>query len=511
MTAQAGSRMSEIFLSYARADDNVPKVMPGAVGWVSFFHCCLQDLLRQKLYWEFDFWRDSSDIEGDARFERKIMEGLQRAMLMVAIVSPNYLSRPWCQWELKEFIRLQLAPNNDDRDERVLKILKHNVPEAEMPEPLRNRGRGYRFYEMDPERNIELPFFMNGRLSLAREQAYFEQLNMIAEGIVARLRPAITAPAAAEPTPVAINQAVFVAPPPRSSSVYEIYLALVGELTKLGVVVRPTVEERTPETLQEVQGSLSACLSDATIAIHLIGESGGITPDGAGESIAMLQLRQSLEVQRQRADLQRVIWLPSTVKPAGEPHRALVQALRDFDQAAAPLLPGRDELETNSYDAFLGLVQRKLARQSRAQTSQAEPLNVAVLAADPDIDVARSTLRALLKKAGALTLPPLPPDRAAAERDADQRQRLLKAGRAVVLWRSQDVVSVEVMLARLRDWQSLGRPGPFEAIAVAVMEPATREKQNEDPTGPGEYLIDLRSGAEVELLAHLAPLLGVRA
>jgi hypothetical protein len=511
MTVQAGSGMSEIFLSYARMDDDVPKVVPGAVGWVSFFHSCLKSHLQQKLGRKIDFWRDVFDIEEDARFERDIVEALQQAMLMIAIVSPTYLARPWCQRELKEFVRLQVAPNNDERDERVLKILKHNVPEAEMPEPLRNRGRGYRFYEVDPERNIELPFFMAGELMPNRSNAYFQMLNTIAERIVARLPPGIVAPTPPPPSPAAPSQTVFVAPPPRSSSVHDIYLALIEELAKQGVGVRPTAEETAPERLQDVRRWLSSCLADATLAIHLIGESGGVTPDGADDNLAMLQLRQSLEVQRQRADLQRLIWLPRTIEPTGERHRALVHALRAFDPTAAPLLPGRDELETNSYDAFLGLVQRKLTRLSRAQTNQTEQLNLAVLAADPDIDVARSTLRALLKKAGSLTLPPLPPDRPAAERDADERRRLLKGGRAVVLWRSQDVVSVEGMLARLRDWQSLGRPYPFEAIAVAVMEPDTREKQNEDPTGPGEYLIDLRSGAEVELLARLAPLLRVRA
>ena len=216
----------QIFLSYAQADDEVPE--PGRLGWVRFFYNQLRVALIPRISGDLHFWRDVNDIEPDARFAREIQEALKQAMLMIAVVSPKYLERPWCKKELFEFFGLQTDTDEDTRTERIVKILKHNVPENMLPDPLRDRGRGYRFYEMDPDKRIELPYYMNGRLMQRYEQAYFEMINEITERLAARIRasaPALEAPA---PAPEAPAHTVFVAAPPAGSSIREVYIALAA-------------------------------------------------------------------------------------------------------------------------------------------------------------------------------------------------------------------------------------------------------------------------------------------
>jgi hypothetical protein len=502
VTDEGGSLVTEIFLSYARADDDVPPVVRDGVGWVRFFYSCLGTELKHRIGREFHFWRDVADIEPDARFARDIEDALRRALLMVAVVSPNYLERPWCRRELEDFIKGQVVADTDDRDERVLKVLKHNVQEGKMPETLRERG-SYKFFELDPEKRIEIPFYMAGRLIKDREQAYFQVLNEIAERIVERLKPASVRGPPENPTGV-----VFVAPPPRSSSVHEIYLALIEELAKQRIVVMPAPNDAVPEALAEVHKWLDVSLSAATLAIHLIGENGGVTPEGADEPIVHVQLRHTYDELRRRLNLRRLIWVPRSINPAVEPHRAFVEALRAFNNAAVPLMPGRDEVETNSYDAFLGLVQRSLARSQPVQLRTGDPPTVAVVASDDDVEFARGTFRSILKRAGALARPPLPLDRSAGERLSEERQHIMDARRAIVLWRSPDAVWVEREVDRLRDWRALGRNMPFDLIAVAVVEPDKPYKENEDPTGPDELLIDLRAVPEDDQVVRLAAFVG---
>jgi hypothetical protein len=214
---------------------------------------------------------------------------------------------------------------------------------------------------------------------------------------------------------------------------------------------------------------------------------------------------------RRRVDLRRLIWIPRTIDPAIQVHRTFVEALRAFNGAAVPLIPGRDEVETNSYDAFLGLVQRNLARSPQVQLRTGAPPTVAVVASDEDVEFARGVFRSMLKRAGALARPPLPLNRSAEERKDDERQRIMDASRAIVLWRSLDAVWVEREVDRLRDWRALERNRPFDLIAVVVVESDKPYKENEDPTGPDELLIDLRAVSEDDLVVRLAPFVGAGA
>jgi TIR domain len=97
--------MSEIFLSYARADDETPPAAGDRPGWVKFFHDNLWCELKQRVSRDLRFWRDVNDIEPDGDFAREIEDALRNAIMMVAVLSPNYVARPWCRRELESFTK----------------------------------------------------------------------------------------------------------------------------------------------------------------------------------------------------------------------------------------------------------------------------------------------------------------------------------------------------------------------------------------------------------------------
>jgi hypothetical protein len=79
------------------------------------------------------------------------------------------------------------------------------------------------------------------------------------------------------------------------------------------------------------------------------------------------------------------------------------------------------------------------------------------------------------------------------------------ADAVLVLWGAKRVDWVEDQLFRFRkQWQSLGRSRPFDALTLGVVDPNSDEKDNEKPAAAGDT-IDLRGGLDA---ARLQPLAG---
>jgi hypothetical protein len=217
-----------------------------------------------------------------------------------------------------------------------------------------------------------------------------------------------------------------------------------------------------------------------------------------------LQLRQSAAAMANRPELRRMIWLASGISPGTSEQTILWEALANCDAARAPLLPNRDEIISGDYDSFLALVQRTL-RQKRPPEPVLRPSakSLWIAAADDDVGYARSELRRALRNLGALVEVPLPQDRDPNLRANHEAKRLHTADAVIVLWGSQRVEWVEDQLFRLRQL-SFARGRPFDWIALAILGPDTYEKQNEEPAGPDDILIDLRSGLDGPGLDPLA-------
>jgi hypothetical protein len=369
--------MSEIFLSYAWADDQTPPAVGDRPGWVKFFHDILWYELKQRVSKDLRFWRDVNDTEPDGDFAREIEDALRRAIVMVAVLSPNYVTRPWCRREVESFTKTSTGAEDARRSEQVFKILKHNIDEQDLPAALQNRGRGYKFFEIDPATGSEHPYFMAGRLLAKHEQAYLELINELAERIKRRL-PGLLAPPVAPTLPP--SRFVFVAPPPSSSTVMETYRILTKQLEMEGFGVLPRPGDPFPDTLTDAQKLLADAIGRAELAIHLIGDSSGKTCGGATEPIVPMQLRLSAATMTERPGLRRLLWYTDKIPAKSSAHAELLRALADCDATRAPLLPGRDEVVSGAYDNFLGLVQRgpstPLWRLCRRRPRRVKPLRI---------------------------------------------------------------------------------------------------------------------------------------
>ena len=179
----------------------------------------------------------------------------------------------------------------------------------------------------------------------------------------------------------------------------EIYRILTKQLEIEGFGVLPRPGDPFPDTLTDAQKLLGEAIRRAELAIHLIGDSGGKTCDGATEPLVPMQLRLSAATMTERPGLRRLLWYSDKIPAKSPAHAELLRALADCDATRAPLLPGRDEVVSGAYDDFLGLVQRTL-HTALAPMLQADRTGkiltdkiLYIVAADEDVAFARGPLR----------------------------------------------------------------------------------------------------------------------
>lgn len=92
--------MSEIgaFWSYSRHDD--PIQLEG-------LHKALEKEVAALVGWDFRIWRDRQDIATGSDWRAQIIAGLHRARIMIAVVTPRWLSSPYCREEYELFLKAE--------------------------------------------------------------------------------------------------------------------------------------------------------------------------------------------------------------------------------------------------------------------------------------------------------------------------------------------------------------------------------------------------------------------
>src|SRR5580704_15927533 len=95
-----------IFLSYAHDDDLATGASEDEVGFVTFLNKMLELKLRDLGATRAKIWIDRRRISDGDLFDDVIDDGLRKADLLVVVMSPNWMQRPYCRKELEAFADL---------------------------------------------------------------------------------------------------------------------------------------------------------------------------------------------------------------------------------------------------------------------------------------------------------------------------------------------------------------------------------------------------------------------
>jgi hypothetical protein len=338
----------DVFISYAHDDDNT--VLDESKGWVSQFHEDFNTLLNEQLGRKPDTWRDS-DITPNEDYEKKIFNRLVKSAVFLPILSKIFINRPYCLRELRAF------RENTDRSmptyvggekTRIFVVEKLEVDRGLLPPELHGLG-AFKFYKADQPLRPAL----TSKESQARE-TYYTVLNRLSKtvaellksmgrdnpkdgGINLRLRPS--------------GLPVYVAE--TTADLEEARAALCDDLTDRGYLV--LTDGELPRQLSKYTAAVRACLEQAVLSVHLVGQEYGFIPEGEKElSNIRLQHRLALEQSAKNPRFSQVVWLANPTEiPADERQADFIQYLQTDEKAnsRADLLEGNlEQLKTELYE-----------------------------------------------------------------------------------------------------------------------------------------------------------------
>ena len=282
-----------VFISYARADDLQPPFQNRTQGWVTFFWHLLRYTLVDSGAKQAELWLDRYQIEPAEAFTPRIETALAQAKLIIAIFSKNWVQSEWCRREAEMFGRI-----HSDACERIVPVFKNEINADELPYFIRGEQArvGYRFFTSDITGKMH-DFYWCG---LKDEGAYFDLIKQIAHFISDRLK--ITQSQSTSPQITPSGRTVFIAA--AASDLRDARQRLVNDLCSAGFQVVPAIDP-LPDTNEKLEDLIKQALSNAELAIHLLGDGRGITVEGGTEPIVDQQLRLARDTS-----LPRILWAP---------------------------------------------------------------------------------------------------------------------------------------------------------------------------------------------------------
>jgi len=479
------------FISYAHLD-NEP-LEPGQPGWVSRFHAVLKTRLSQRLGEPARLWRDDK-LRGDDVFDDEIRQQLPRAALLVSILTPRYVRSGWCKSELDGFAAAAAATGGVQvhNKTRMIRVLKTPLAPGDALPAVFQRSLGHAFYTDDGERQAEIdPAFGE-----AERQEFLRRISDLAVVMAGNLQALTDVPPPATAAAAASGQVVFLAECGRDLQAVRAQLAT--DLRLHGHTVLP--DQQLPVTEDLLRPELTALLARATLAVHLVGGSAGLVPEGpSGLSLVALQNALAAEASQTRG-LRRILWLAPGAQGERPEQQAYLQAL----QTDAALQRGADLLQ-GDVEALKGAVHQALHALQALQKPAPAPgpatgagPRVHLLMTEADRAGVVPLVKALRAMGLAVSAPVFAGDAAElrqrnAQLVADSRAVLVVYGAADEAWKFHQ-------LSDLQKQAAIAGGGP--ARWLALLPPHSPDKDLEQALADPATL-DLLAGVDSSALAPL--------
>jgi serine/threonine protein kinase len=465
-------KASDVLLNYAAIDDF--PLQEGKPGWVSQLHRNLEVRMEQLSGEKVNIARLPEDAISPAN-EAELLAYVPQAKAMISVVSPPFMNSQLCRREVEQFWHGGEATGGryiKDKS-RLLKVLKTAVSEQQMPRPLVDIFSplfGFEFFELDADNGRVREF--DETFGPVLKQRFFERVYDLAyDGcqVLSLLKQARARDVSSVP-PDPQQRWVYLAT--TTSDVSDERDRIKRELLERGHVVLP--DAPLPMLLRDVEIVVRECLAKCSIAIHLLGQRYGVTPEDSSESIQALQVRLTADASS-RSDLQRLIWMPGGGS-ADERQRAFVLRVQED-----PALHQRAEIIEGNLNLLKKDLIRRLAppEEKRKPAVPSESSNGTpklYLICDPKDESAIEPLEDYLFAQGLeVMLPAFDGDDADAA--ALHQDNLLACNGVLIYYGAGPKAWVDIKLRELLKATGYGRETPIGVQAVYVAPPDDRRKE----------------------------------
>ncbi|MEM6272466.1 MAG: TIR domain-containing protein [Bacteroidota bacterium] len=469
---------NDIFISYTHRD-NVT-FAEEANGWVSDFHSVVDKFLNQLMHRRPRIWRDVRTMTGNTQLTDDIRDSINSTGVLITIMSPAYMTSPWCELERDTFLATAEAAQltSIDNQFRVFKVLKSPVPLDDQPDKLRDM-LGYAFFSMDEESGRTREF--NRVFGKSAEEQFLAKAYEIATDI-ANLIHSLDKQGGENGAAPALDKTVFLSFP--SFDVIGYRDALKRELQAKGCRVVPNTQ--FPLVKDEFEPWCRGFLEESDLVIHLLGANYGIIPEGADASVTELQNRIAADVARDRADgegLERLVWVPNKI----EFHEDRAAEFVDRLKADAGLQFGADIIE-DTMEGLKTVVFDKL--KPPPPPPEVEPdtgLKRVYLICDQLDRKLVKPLRAYMMAQEVEVKIPAFKGEEAAIRTAHE-SKLVDADAVIIYYGQVTDLWVETKLSELRKAPGLGRKKPYATKPLILLAGDETDEKEDFMTIEGEVV-----------------------
>ncbi len=476
---------SDLFVSYAHIDDQA--LVEGQKGWISNLHRALEIRLAQLLGKQPKIWRDPK-LQGNDVFSDKLLDRLAQVGLLVSVLSPRYVNSDWCTRELREFFKASESSGGARVGDkiRVFKVVKTQIPLEQHPSELQ-QVLGYDFFVVDPETGRARELSQSSGPDDSRQ--YWARLDDLAHDITEALGLLEVASPGTGTGAVAGGESGAVSARAGDSPI--VFLAettfdlkserdsIKRELQGHGYRVLP--DRPLPLIAPEAEALVTDDLARCQLSVHLVGRNYGIVPEGATESMVVLQ--NELAIGRGQAeDFLRLIWIPPGLGTEDERQRRFIESLQNDPR----IQQGADILETSLED-FKSAIHKKLEPEEEEEEEEESAgaaagdlddddlCRIYVICDQRDLDHTLALEDFLYDQGFEVTVPVFEGDEAQVRKDHEENLVICDAilfyyGAGNELW----------LRRKLREMQksaAFGRTKPLRAKAIYVAPPATPQKR----------------------------------
>lgn len=488
-----GAVSVQIFLSYARIDDELPSNVTDGKGFVTFLYQELLHQFRQSGEVDTIIWRDTRNVDAADQFDKVIEDAIDASAVLLVVLSPNWMSRPYCRRELDRFRERWKHLGPEKLKHRIILASKRFVEPDRRPSLLQGQV-GHEFFVFDgPEKTgLQFEFFQRGK---PRDDRYYEAAGRLATSLSLRAQGVIRNREIAERTedeqravgagsirfrpPVDTDaRKVYLAKP--ASDMREAYSRLVQELSHNGYAIVPDPDQAIPHD-DTATAFIDTAMSEADVSIHLLGEGSGYAPESS-EPIARLQLARAAarlpeaagDDAKARPPFRRIIWAPEAIedgeafgangKPADDgAAKAAAKARLPLDVLARfGAFMASDKVVGGTPSKFVDFLIEHL-RQSDPQASGAAAITeddwIYVYHDPADTAYACDLMDALKQRGVIAGLPAFEGDPADVNRL--HQERLSECSAVVLCWAQATEAWAHARAHELKDWKKLGRQKKF--------------------------------------------------
>ncbi|MDJ0842176.1 MAG: toll/interleukin-1 receptor domain-containing protein [Acidobacteriota bacterium] len=465
----------KIFISYGHIDNE--SMGQNHEGWVSSLHRALEVRLGQLRGKKPDIWRDNHQLRGNNDLTNTIFDAYKELAVLISIMSPRYFSSEWCVREMNTFIeqaqaRGELRYRNKCR---LFKVIKTPVSLNLHPEPVRD-VLGYEFYAEDPEtgRMRELSPWSGS----SYEQLYWLRVDDLAQDIAQVLDTVEEQERSAEEEkepeqpeePVTTkNGAKTIYLAECTYDVKESRETILRGLHQHGYNVLP--DKAIPLHEPELSAELRDMLSQADLAVHMIGRNYGLVPEGVNTSLPHLQARMCRDPALGKI-IPQLVWM-ACHESEDERQLAFMDFLRDELAAGseADLLEGHLE---DFKDLVLDRLQRTMPPEPEDIGEEQPVVSIYIVCEKSDLDDIIPLEDYLFDQGFDVVVQLFDGNPAEVRRDHQENLKNLDA--VLVYYGTGEELWLRAKLRELQKIGGYGREKPMKAKGVYVAPPMTPRK-----------------------------------